>query len=98
MAVSTTKSVKQKTVVEENGINWNPEWGELVKVFVPTEDGDDTPLLGCLNGTNWSIPRNEWFEVPSAIKEIIDQSHAVIAESEKKNKKFAEGKLDLSNN
>ena len=99
MAVSTTKSVKQKNTVEsKRGINWNPEWGELVKVFVPVEDGDETPFPVCLNGTTIWIPRNEWHEVPEAIKEIIDQTHTMIVESEKKNKKFAEGKLDLSNN
>jgi hypothetical protein len=98
MAVSTTKNVKQKAVEPKNGINWKPEWGELVKVFVPTEDGDESPFPVCLNGDTVWIPRNEWHEVPDAIKQIIDQSHAIIVESEKRNKKFEEGKLDLSSN
>lgn len=95
MATSTTKNVKE-TVQPVSKVNWKKEWGELVKVYVPTEDGDDTPLCGCLNGTNWKIPRNEWIEVPKAIAEIIDQTRRVIRESEERNKKFEKGEINLT--
>jgi hypothetical protein len=95
MATTTTKNVK-KTEENTTNINWNPEWGKLEKVFVPTDDGDETPVTGCLNGMNWKIPRNQWVEVPEAIKDILDQSANILAESEKRNKKFEEGKLDLT--
>ena len=50
MAVSTTKTVKKATEAPERATNWPAEWGELEKVFVPIDDGDESPVEGCLNG------------------------------------------------
>ena len=96
MAVSTTKTVKKATEAPERATNWPAEWGELEKVFVPIDDGDESPVEGCLNGTNWIVYRNVWTEVPAAIKAILEQTRTVLVESEKRNKKFEEGKLNLS--
>lgn len=96
MAVSTTKSVKKATEDPARASNWPEEWGEMEKIFVPIDDGDDSPIEGCLNGKNWIVYRNVWTEVPSAIKAILEQTRTVLVESEKRNKKFEEGKLNLS--
>lgn len=95
MAVSTTISVSKKDE-QEKKIKWPEDWGKLTKVYVPTDDGDESPMCGSINGTNWKIPRNEWVEVPQAVADIIDQTDKVIRESAKRNKEFEEGKLDLT--
>lgn len=96
MGVSTTKSVKKAAETPDRESNWPAEWGELEKVFVPIDDGDETPIEGCLNGRNWIVYRNVWTDVPTAIKAILEQTRTVLVESEKRNKKFEEGKLNLS--
>lgn len=96
MGVSTTKSVKKAAETPDRESNWPAEWGELEKVFVPIDDGDETPIEGCLNGRNWIVYRNVWTKVPTAIKAVLEQTRTVLVESEKRNKKFEEGKLNLS--
>ena len=94
MAVSTTESVKKKSVTKETETNRYPDWlgEERVEMFVVDQNGDGEPVVGCINGYNWVVPVDETVSVPLPIAEIIRQSRRTIEESKKRNKAFAEGK------
>lgn len=51
---------------------------DLVMIYITPDLGVTSPVEGCYNGKNFSVPRNVWVKVPKNIAEIIEYSNKVI--------------------